>query len=110
MLEKSGIRFSEAQKHAIEFGTEMEKVAAINEGFAQNLKYTNEVALQGFEGQAAKMAVQMGDLSETFGSILKPALEGLMIQLSPIITGFTDWVANNPELVKNIVFLAGGIA
>lgn len=72
VLEKSGIRFTEAQQKAIEFGTEMEKVAAINEGFAQNLKYTNEVAAQTTEGGFAKMNVALGNLSESVGQVLSP--------------------------------------
>ena len=46
ILEKSGIRFSEAQKAIISHGNESEKAKAIQEGFAQNLKFTNEMARQ----------------------------------------------------------------
>ena len=37
ILEKSGIRFTEAQKNTILLGTETEKTAAVIEGFNQNL-------------------------------------------------------------------------
>ena len=85
VLEKSGIRFTEAQKHAIEFGTEMEKVDAINQGFAQNLKYTNDVALTTLEGQMAKTNVQLGNMSEALGSALAPAVNQLLTSLQPIV-------------------------
>ena len=70
VLEKSGIRFSEAQKNTIEFGTEMEKVAAITEGFAQNLKYTNEVAKDTSEGGIARLGVRLENIQEEFGKIV----------------------------------------
>lgn len=69
VLEKSGIRFTEAQKAIIATGTEMEKVKAINEGFAQNLKYTNEVALQGLDGKLAQIRVQLGNFQEAIGGV-----------------------------------------
>lgn len=110
VLEKSWIRFTEAQKKMIEYGTEMQKVDAINQGFAQNLKYTNDVALQGLDGQMAKVQVQMGNLSESLGQALAPVLLSLMQAITPIIQKFTDWAQRNPELVKWIVLIAGGIA
>ena len=79
VLEKSGIRFTEAQQHAIKFGTEMQKVTAINEGFAQNLKYTNEVASQTTEGAFAKMNVVLGNMSEAIGGVLAPIVSDFVV-------------------------------
>lgn len=70
VLEKSGIRFTAAQKAIIATGTEMEKVKAINEGFAQNLKYTNEVALTTLEGKLAAVSVKFGNFKEAVGGAL----------------------------------------
>ncbi len=109
VLEKSGIRFTEAQKKAIEFGSEMEKVKAINEGFAQNLKYTNDVALQGLEGQMAKANVQIGNMSESIGGALKPALMSVVQALMPLIMRITDFIAEHPKLVGAIVLIVGGL-
>lgn len=110
VLEKSGIRFSAAQKHAIEFGTEMEKVAAINEGFAQNLKYTNDVALQTFEGRLAKVKVQLGNMSESLGKALMPALERVLTAIAPIIEKVAAWIEQNPELTSKIILFAAALA
>jgi len=110
ILEKSGIRFTDAQQKMIEFWSEMEKVKAINEGFAQNLKYTNEVALQGFDWQMAKVRVQMGNLSESLWQSLTPILTSLMQTITPIIQKFIDWTAANPEMTKNIFLMAGWLA
>lgn len=85
VLEKSGIRFTELQQHMIMTGTEMEKVKAINEGFAQNLKYTNDVAMQTGEGLKAHLGVQLGNIEEKFGELLSKAV-------NPMITAFSQWL------------------
>lgn len=85
VLEKSGIRFTEAQQAIIMTGTEMEKVAAINEGFAQNLKYTNEVAMQTGEGLMAHLGVQLGDIQEAFGKMVSDGI-------TPVIQAFSKWL------------------
>lgn len=85
VLEKSGIRFTEAQQKIIMTGTEMEKVAAINEGFAQNLKYTNEVAMETGEGLQAHLMVQLGNIQEAFGRLVSEAI-------LPVIGAFSAWL------------------
>jgi len=87
VLEKSGIRFTEAQKQLIKFGTEEEKVTAINEGFAQNLKYTNEIAMQTSEGMRAHLIVQMGNMKETIGKVVTGAID-------PLLRSFSKWIDN----------------
>lgn len=110
VLEKSGIRFNAAQQHAIQFGTEMEKVKAINEGFAQNLKYTNEVALQGMEGQMAKLNVQVGNLKQGIGDALLPIITQLLTAVQPIIEQMVAWTQAHPELTKNLLLAALAIS
>ena len=85
VLEKSGIRFTEAQKAIIQFGTEEQKVTAINEGFAQNLKLTNEVARQTAAGGIAHMQVQLGNVQEAIGGLI-------MNGISPIINAISNWI------------------
>ena len=84
VLQKSGIRFTEAQKATIQFGTEQEKVAAINEGFAQNLKFTNDVARQTAAGGLAHLKVQMGNVQEAIGGLISKAI-------GPVIGAMSDW-------------------
>jgi hypothetical protein len=92
VLEKSGIRFTEAQQSIIKFGSEMEKVKAINEGFAQNLKYTNDVALSTFEGKMAAIKVKVGNLEEAFGGFIANALSPLMGNLNMFLENITPWL------------------
>lgn len=103
VLEKSGIRFTEAQQAIIKTGTEMEKVKAINEGLAQNLKFTNDTAITTFEGGMAKMKVQMDNVREAIGTALMPILSQLADKLMPIIQNIQDWIAKNPELFEQII-------
>jgi len=70
VLEKSGIRFTDVQQAIIATGTEMEKVKAINEGFAQNLKYTNAVAGETAEGAMARLTVRLDNIKEGFGELV----------------------------------------
>jgi hypothetical protein len=110
ILEKSGIRFTEAQKHIIEFGTETEKVTALNQGFQQNLKYTNDVALTTFEGKLAATKVQLGNVSENIGKALIPALQSLLEKVAPVIEKFVQWSQDHPELLVRILAVGAGIA
>lgn len=109
ILEKSGIRFTDAQKHMIEFGTEMEKVKTINEGFQQNLKFTNDVALTTFAGKLAHVKVQLQNVSEAIGKPLIRALDELLKKISPVIQKYVDWTEAHPELIKNIFEIAAAV-
>ena len=110
VLEKSGIRFTEAQKAIIATGTELEKVKAINEGFQQNLKYTNDVALTTFEGQLAKVKVQLGNVSESIGQALLPIIQNLLTTITPVIQKMLDWATQNPDLIQKIILIGGALA
>lgn len=101
VLEKSGIRFTEAQKQTIQFGTEMQKVDAINKGFAQNLKFTNEVALTTYSGKLAKMKVSLGNIQEKFGQVILDGLSPFTDRLSAFVSSekFTKWVEKTQKWV-----------
>lgn len=116
VLEKSGIRFTELQQHIIKTGTEMEKAKAINEGFAQNLKYTNEVAMMTSEGLQAHLMVQLGNIQESFGKMVSDGIKPLMLAFSQWIDsmgGADAIVAAFVEKIKALQpyfpFIAGAI-
>jgi len=110
VLEKSGIRFTEAQQAMIMYGTEAEKVTTLNEGLAQNLKYTNEVALGTFAGQMAHLKVQMENVSEAIGGALIPIIAQFASALLPVVQSILAWTTNNPQLFSGIVAVTGGLA
>jgi hypothetical protein len=109
VLEKSGIRFTEAQQKMIEFGTETQKVAALQEGLAQNLRETTDT-VAGLDLAQAKMKRTMEDIQENIGKALAPAFASLLEKVSPVIEKFAAWAENNPELLAKIILVAGAIA
>ena len=109
VLEKSGIRFTEAQQAMIKYGTEEEKVMAINEGFQQNLKFTNEVAKNTAAGGLAALQVKMGNLVELIGKQLQPVIIKLTQFLSPLIDRITQWVDKHPKLTSFLVIATAAI-
>lgn len=94
ILERSGIIFSDAQKNTILFGTESEKASAVVEGFAKNLKYTNDVARGTGEGALAAMNVAFGNMKETIGQALLPAILILADKLAEFVSSdtFKNWL------------------
>ncbi len=103
VLEKSGIRFTEAQKHMIEFGKESEKVKAINEGFAQNLKYTNDVALTTLDGKLAAINVRWGNFQEGIGGVINALVDaGLAGDRGGISTDPISALIPNEEAAQKV--------
>lgn len=107
VLEKSGIRFTEAQQKIIKYGTETEKVAALQEGFAQNLRETTDT-LDGIDAANAKAARSFGEIFETVGKGLAPAIEKLSAFLVPVLESMNQWASENEELVP--VIIGAGLA
>lgn len=96
VLEKSGIRFTALQKSIIATGSEMEKVKAINEGFAQNLKYTNKVARETAEGAMARLNVRLENIQESFGELIAVGISPLVGALANLAddTRIADFFMN----------------
>lgn len=116
VLEKSGIRFTDAQIRMVKYGTEMQKVKAINEGFQQNLKFTNDTARQTSDGIDAHLLVSLGNIQEDIGKTIDDGLKpfrkelGLMLDdilsKGPIIDQLTKFINDNEEAIYT---LAGAI-
>lgn len=109
ILEKSGIRFTETQQNMILFGTETEKVAALQEGLNQNLRETTDT-VGGLDVAQAKLKRTMEDMHENIGSALAPVFEMLVEKIQPVIEKFSEWATNNPELLGKIILIAGAVA
>lgn len=110
VLEKSGIRFSEAQQEMILYGTEAEKVAAIQEGFAQNLKFTNEVAAQTFEGAMANLENQYGAIQEALGTALLPTLMEFGKILGNIASKISELSPGTIEIIAKFLLFSVAVA
>lgn len=109
VLEKMGIRFTEAQQNMILYGKESEKVSALQEGFAQNLRETTDT-VSGVDLASAKMHRTLENINENLGRALVPAFAKLSEAIQPIISAIADWSEANPELFAKIVMVTGAIA
>lgn len=92
ILEKSGIRFTEAQQSMILYGTEAEKVSAIQEGLNQNLRETTDTIGNSAEGAMARLSMAMGEITESVGAALLPIIADLAEKLVPVAEAFQSWV------------------
>ncbi len=106
-LEKSGIRFTEAQQQMILFGTESEKVAALTEGLNQNLRETTDTIANTAEAGFAKLSQSMGDISESIGAAFLPIVSQVVEKIVPIVQKIGEWATENPKLVAAILGIVG---
>lgn len=108
-LEMMWIRFTEAQQQIINFWTEEEKVATINEWFAQNLRETTDTVWW-LDVSMAKVQRNLENVSEWIWQALAPALNKILEAVTPLIEKLSEWIAKNPELAWNILLVAWAIA
>ena len=108
-LEKSQVYFTEAQQSIILYGTESEKVAALQEGLAQNLRETTDT-LGGVDVATARATRSLGEIAEALGGAFALSANAAMDSLVPILNSISDWIIANPELAQTLVIVAAGIA
>lgn len=108
VLEKSGIRFTEAQQNMILYGKESEKVAALQEGLAQNLRETTDT-LGGVDAATARASRSFGEIMESIGKSFAPILEQVSAVISPLLQRIQEWIEANPTLARNIIIAAAAI-
>lgn len=109
LLEKQGIRFTEAQQKLIKYGSETEKVAALNEGFAQNLRETTDT-VAGIDLATAKLNRTMENIKENIGKAVAPAFAALAEKIQPIIEKFATWAEQNPDTIVKILAVGAALA
>jgi len=109
VLEKSGIRFTDAQKKTIQFGKESEKVAAIQQGLAQNLRETTDT-MGGIDAATAKLSRQFGEIQENIGGALSDSFVDLANKILPVIDSIRGWTEKNPKLTVKILEWSTAIA
>ena len=61
------------------------------------------------ESQMNVVKNQVRDLGIQVGQALIPAFRSILEFISPIITGFTEWAAENPEIVAAVAALTVGV-
>ena len=97
-LKALGIEVEDNMTKEQMFGVVMEKTAGQAENYAGTMKGKMEI-----------MRLSMQNVQEAIGQGLQPAFEKLATILMPIIEKISTWISKNPELVANILLIAGAI-
>lgn len=108
ILEKSGIRFTEAQQNMILYGKESEKVSALQAGLAQNLRETTDT-LDGVDASTARATRSMGEVFESIGKSFAPMVAKLSDAVTPLINSLNNWIQNNPKLASTVLMVGAGL-
>lgn len=62
------------------------------------------------KGQMEIMQVSLGNLKESIGASLQPAIAKILETVQPLIERFAKWAEQNPDLLAKIIMVAGAIA
>jgi len=116
-LRKKGFEVSDSQKKIIENGTEMERVAVISDIIAQSWDGLAESLANTPEGQILQMKNTWGDIKETIGSQLYPAvlkffgtLNSNMPHAESMMIGFATAAAVVMEVLGHILNVATSVS
>lgn len=92
VLAEAGIKFSDAQKNALEYGKEEERVAALSDIISGNVGNANSELAKTDIGAIQKAQILFTDLKEEIGNIILPYL-----------AKFAKWFSDNQPKIKQIV-------
>lgn len=113
-LKRVGISFDENQEKILKYGTEEERAATLAEVITSNVGNMNKVMAETPEGKIQQMKNAMGDLAETLGATLAPALASIAQYMTekiiPKVQSFMDYLKAHPAIGKIIVGITGVLA
>lgn len=109
-LERTGIRFTETQQRMITYGTEAEKVAALQEGLNQNLRETTDTVANSLDGAMGRLTQSLGEVSEAIGKIIAGPLGPFVDKVAAIANSVAQWVTENPKLASTLGIVAVSLA
>lgn len=98
VLKEFGIEVKEGTTATEAFRIVQEKTAGSAQTFADSA-----------QGGMERVNIQMQNLQETVGDALAPAFLKLLNAVTPLIESFATWAEKNPELLANIILVAGGV-
>lgn len=88
MLERTGIKFSEAQKKIMQTGDEEQRAAVLSEVLGAKVGGMNEALANTPEGKVKKTANSFGDLKETIGAVYVKLQAALVPVVNTAINAF----------------------
>ena len=98
-LTRVGVTFDAAQEKALKYGNEQERAATLAEVITNNVNNMNEIMASTPQGRIQQMANTWGDIKETVGAKLYPA----------VMRFFGSLNANMPQAENLVMGLAGGL-
>lgn len=98
-LTRVGVTFTEAQEKVLKYGNEQERAATLAQVITDNVSNMNEIMASTPQGQIQQMANTWGDIKETVGARLYPA----------VMRFFKALNAHIPQAENFIMGLAGAL-
>lgn len=110
-LTRLGYGFTDAQQRIMEYGTEAQRVAVINDVISSSIGGMNEALAQTDAGQLFQVASYFDDVKNSVGEVVSELEIGFIQQIMPTLQPFIDdvlkWVIDNKD---NFITTAQGIA
>lgn len=116
-LERMGVQFSELEKHAIEFGNEIERSTAIASaidrsfgGLAETMMQTPEGMRQALGNVLGDIQQSIGDVANTFKSSAIFAILPLIEKIPPLVERATSFIKDNISSIMPTLAVLGIVA
>lgn len=110
-LTRLGYGFDKAQQKIMEYGTEAQRVAVINDVISSSIGGMNEALANTDAGQLFHVASYFDDVKEAVGEVVSELEIGFIQQIMPTLQPFIDdvlkWVIDNKD---NFISTAQGVA
>lgn len=110
-LTRLGYGFDEAQQYIMKYGTELERVAVLNDVISSSIGGMNEALAQTDAGQLFQAQQYFDDVKQTIGEIVSEVEVGFIQEvlpaLQPLIDDVLKWIVDNKD---NIVDTFKGMA
>lgn len=98
-LTRVGVTFTDAQEQVLKYGNEQERAATLAQVITDNVSNMNEIMASTPQGQIQQMANTWGDIKETVGARLYPA----------VMRFFKSLNSNMPQAENLVMGLAGAL-
>lgn len=106
-LTRLGYGFDEAQKYIMKYGTELERVAVLNDVIGSSIGGINEALASTDEGKLFQFANVFDDTKENVGQLVSDLevrfLDGIMPELQTFLDSFNKWLEENKEPMMEMV-------
>lgn len=113
-LKRVGVSFDENQEKILKYGSESEKAAVLAQVITDNVGHMNEEMAKTPEGKIQQLKNSLGDLQESVGAALAPALASaanwLSENLMPKLEKVVGFLQSHPVIGKITVGIAGLLA